>query len=131
MTPHEIRTTSLVSLVPIVFLVRHTTGIVESSPRGAMLTALIVLVGSAPLLHRLVERSRERATARPTDDGPYRTDPLQEAAPPPSSFARGALGDALCVVLALAVWAELRSAEPLQRIPIPAPYAQRCVSTPC
>lgn len=131
MTSHEIRTASLVSLVPLVFLVRHTTGLVEASPRGAVLTALFVLVGIAPLLHRLLERFKSRTKARAGNDGPYRTVPRDDAAGVPPSFVRAALGDALCAVLALAVWAELRSAEPLQRIPITDPYAQRCTSAPC
>jgi hypothetical protein len=139
MIPHDVRTISLLALIPSLFFVRHWVGHIERGPTGLALTAFFVVLGALPIASRIVRHFRSRqATKGTAEDGPYRTAP-KVAAPtlPPTSSApsahspRPALADLVCVVLALAVWAELRSAEPLQRIPPLRTNEKQCVVAPC
>ena len=136
MIPHDVRTVSLLALIPSLFLVRHWVGHIERGPTGLAITAFFVLLGSLPIASRIVRHFRSRqATKATAEDGPYRTAPNVEAPTLPSSrparSARPALADLVCLVLALAVWAELRSPEPLQRIPPFHANEKRCVVAPC
>jgi len=136
MIPHDVRTVSLLALIPSLFLVRHWVGHVDRGPTGLALTAFFVVLGTLPIASRIVRHFRSRqATKGTAEDGPYRTAPKVEAPTLPSSpttrSARPALADLVCLVLALAVWAELRSPEPLQRIPPFHSNEKRCVVAPC
>ena len=124
MISRDLRTLCLVLLVPSLFVVRHTMGHVEPGPKGLAVTVFLVLLGAMPAGARLVRHVRTRQA--PNED-------VHPSAQPKSSGSgpvRSGLADLFCLVLALAVWAELRSPEPLQRVQ-PLRSDKRCVIGPC
>jgi hypothetical protein len=136
MIPHDVRTISLLALIPSLFFVRHWVGHIERGPTGLALTAFFVVLGALPIASRIVRHFRARQATKVTaEDGPYRTAPKVEGPTLPSSpatrSARPALADLVCLGLALAVWAELRSPEPFQRIPPFFANEKRCGVAPC
>lgn len=124
MISKDLRTLCLVLLVPSLFVVRHTMGHLEPGPKGLAVTVFLLLLGAVPAGARLVRHVLvRRAPNEGADDS---------AQPESSGFGtmRSGLADLLCLVLALAVWAELRSPEPLQRVQ-PLRSDKRCVIAPC
>lgn len=124
MISRDLRTLCLVLLVPSLFVVRHTMGHIEPGSKGLAVTVFLLLLGGLPAGARLVRHLRTRRA--PSEDALESTPPKSSG----SGTVRSGLADLLCLVLALAVWAELRSPEPLQRIQ-PLRSDKRCVIGPC
>lgn len=121
MISRDLRTLCLALLVPSLFVVRHTMGHLEAGPGSLVVTVVLLALGGVPLGARLFRSLR--ANKAPSTDAP-------QAETSASRPVRSGLADLLCLVLALAVWAELRSPEPLQRIQ-PLQNDKRCVIAPC
>lgn len=136
MTPNDVRSVSLLAMIPSLFLVRHWVGYVEPGATGLSISVFFVVLGSLPVIRRIARYLRTRqAPGATAEDSPYRTASHLEASTllssGPARRARPVLVDLVCLVLALAVLAELRSPEPLQRIPSYHADEKRCVVAPC
>lgn len=110
---NHLRTIVLLALACGIMALRAMDSHLGPGIAGTIGAAAFVVTGLVPLLERSVRALRKKpTTARPTG-GPYRD------APPPAPVVVGnrwaSWGvDVLCLVLALAAWAELRSPEPVR-----------------
>ncbi len=128
MSRHDVRTLSLLGVLGVLILVRHTRGYIERGPLGWAFALAVFGLGALPLFFRLAKRPQTPPAAPSV--GPYRS----LSAPAEPTVGRASrwwiCADVLCLVLALSVWAELRSEEPLQRIHR-RPVERQCIVAPC
>ena len=127
------RALALLTTLAAFVLVRTTSGFLDSSPVGIGAGAVMVALSALPLVVRgIAAFRRKRPSVSVGNHSPYRASAsIPEESPAPRPIAASVAVDLLCIVLALATWAELQSPEPLQTFPRRTTRAQPCGVVPC
>lgn len=136
MRANDRRVCALMGLVFLHVVVRQSAGFLDRGLLGGVLGMAVILVGAGPLAFRLARRLRRRTTQAPKATaepgfGPYRSSAGNVLETPARKVFGAFAGDVVCLVRALAVWAELRSPEPLQRLVLSKEREAPCVVAPC